>query len=58
MPYHIAYETNDINKTINKMREYGFIPTMKVGKAVAFGNIPFTFLMNSNTGLIELLETK
>ena len=51
---HIGFVVNDLNK----MRKYGFIPTMKVGKAVAFGNIPFTFLMNSNTGLIELLETK
>ena len=57
MPYHIAYETKDITKEIKIMRKYGFIPTMKIGVAVAFDNVPFVFLMNKNTGLIELLET-
>ena len=56
VPYHIAYEVNDIIKAVNGLRVKGFVPCMKISKAVAFNNIPFIFLANQYTGLIELLE--
>ena len=56
VPYHIAYEVNDIIKAVNGLRGKGFVPCMKISKAVAFNNIPFIFLSNPYTGLIELLE--
>ena len=56
VPYHIAYEVNDIIKAVNGLRGKGFVPCMKISKAVAFNNIPFIFLANPYIGLIELLE--
>jgi len=56
VPYHIAFGVNDIMKAINDLRVKGFVPCMKISKAVAFNNIPFIFLANQYTGLIELLE--
>ena len=56
VPYHIAFGVNDIMKVINDLRVKGFVPCMKISKAVAFNNIPFIFLANQYTGLIELLE--
>ena len=55
-PYHIAYEVNNINDSIKFLRSKGFIPCMRISKAVAFNNVPFIFLANNHTGLIELLE--
>ena len=54
--YHIAYEVKNIMETVNHLRNKGFIPTMKISRAVAFNNVPFVFLANQFTGLIELLE--
>jgi len=54
--YHIAYEVIDIRETMSFLRKEGFVPCMNISKAVAFNDIPFVFLNNHQTGLIELLE--
>ena len=58
VPYHIAYSVDNINDAIEKLREFRFVPSMKISNAVAFNDAPFIFLTNPNTGLIELLELK
>lgn len=54
--YHIAFEVDNIIDSIDNLRKKGFVPCMKVSKAVAFNNTPFIFMANKYTGLIELLE--
>ena len=57
-PYHICYEVPDIEKTIDILKKRRFILTDGLKPAVAFDNRRVAFLLNRNTGLIELLEKK
>ena len=55
-PYHICYEIEDIDKTINIMKGRKYTLTEKPKKAVAFGNRRVAFMLSRDSGLIELLE--
>ena len=56
MPYHICYEVDNINETINELRKDKFIPLSSPAKAIALENRLICFLFNKETGLIELLQ--
>lgn len=57
-PYHICYEVEDIEKTIDILKNRKYILTDDVKPAVAFNNKRVAFLLNRDAGLVELVETK
>lgn len=57
-PYHICYETSDLDEHIKLLRKSGFIMMGKAEPAIAVDNRRVAFLMNAHIGIIELLEDK
>ena len=55
-PYHICYETNDIDNKIKKLNNDGFAIITKLLEAPAIDNKKVIFLYKKNMGLIELVE--
>jgi methylmalonyl-CoA/ethylmalonyl-CoA epimerase len=55
-PYHICYEVNNIESTINDLKNKKYLPLAKPVSAVAMNNKKICFLYNKDVGLIELLE--
>lgn len=56
--YHLCYSVNDINQTINLMREKGFVLISQPKPAVAFNGKLIAFLFSKDKIIIELLEDK
>ncbi len=56
LPYHICYETSDINTTIGKLGQEGFRLSRQVEPAVCIGNRNVAFMQSPEIGIIELLE--
>lgn len=56
-PYHICYESNNLNRDINKLCSEGYTVISNSSPAVAIENRNVVFLYNNNLGLIELVET-
>ena len=55
-PYHICYETADINATILELKKRGFIQlhqNVEIAPAIPGGKV--IFLTSLSTGLVELL---
>lgn len=57
-PYHICYETSNLDKTVLELKVNKFLLVSKPAPAVALGNRRVCFLFNKNIGLIELVETE
>lgn len=57
-PYHICYETNDIETTINELRQQRYKVIEKPSEAIALNNQSVAFLYHPKYGLLELLEVK
>jgi methylmalonyl-CoA/ethylmalonyl-CoA epimerase len=55
-PYHLCYETADIEETINQLRKNRFLVVEKPSEAVAINNQRVAFMYHPNYGLLELLE--
>jgi methylmalonyl-CoA/ethylmalonyl-CoA epimerase len=55
-PYHICYETDDIEQSIKELKKQHFLLLFKPIPAVAFGNRKICYLYNKDVGLIEILE--
>ena len=57
-PYHICYETNDLNKELENLTEnhYVIMQEPKLAPCIGNGDKKVAFLMSSNIGIIELLE--
>lgn len=55
-PYHICYEVNDIEKVIHILKGRNYILTSALNPAIAFGNRRVAFMLNRDSGLVELLE--
>ena len=53
--YHTCYETNDINKEIEKLQKLDSFLVSEPKEAVLFKNKKVAFLM-TNIGLVELVE--
>jgi len=56
--YHICYEVNDINKSIESLKQGGFILISQPEKAIAFNMKLVAFLMSKDNLIIELVEMK
>jgi methylmalonyl-CoA/ethylmalonyl-CoA epimerase len=55
-PYHLCYETTDIEKTIRELRNNKFIIVESASEAIAINYQKVAFLYNSHYGLVEILE--
>lgn len=54
--YHICYEVESIEETINDLKSKRYMVLLNPTPAVAFNNRRISFLYNPNLGLIEILE--
>lgn len=55
-PYHICYQTNNLENTILELKKQSFILVKKPEEAVAFNMSKVAFLFKKGIGLIELVE--
>ena len=55
-PYHLCYETNDIEGAIETLRKQRFMIVEKPSEAVAINDQRVAFLYHPRIGLLELLE--
>ena len=56
--YHVCYEINDIERTVEKLRGQGFLLRHKPVAAAAFHGRKIVWMYNRYIGLVELLERK
>ena len=57
-PYHICYETDDIENTILELKKQRYRVVEKPSEAIAINNQRVAFLYQPKYGLLELLEVK
>lgn len=55
--YHVCYEVDDIEVTIDRLRDAGFLLRHKTKPAIAFNGRKIAWLYNRQIGLVELLES-
>lgn len=55
-PYHICYETQDLEAAVDMLRKKGFLMTQKPAPAPAIDGRRVAFLFSRDTGIIELVE--
>jgi methylmalonyl-CoA/ethylmalonyl-CoA epimerase len=55
-PYHICYETNNIEQSVIALKKQHFLPLFKPVEAIAFGGRKICYLYHQHVGLIELLN--
>ena len=55
-PYHICYESDDLETEIEKLKAQGYKVIIEPRPAVAFGGRRVVFMMNSGFGLMEIVE--
>jgi len=56
VPYHICYETEDLEKAMGECRQNGFLPLQKPASAMAIHGCRVAFLFSKDGGMIELVE--
>ena len=56
MPYHICYESAELEKDLEKLKSQGFKVILEPRTAVAFGERRVVFMMNLGFGLMEIVE--
>lgn len=55
-PYHICYETENIETTINELKKQKYKVVEKPSEAIALKNQRIAFLYHPRYGLLELFE--
>ena len=55
-PYHLCYETPDIDRSFDELMEEGFIPLFRPVEAIAFGDRRICYFFKKETGYLELVE--
>jgi methylmalonyl-CoA/ethylmalonyl-CoA epimerase len=55
-PYHICYQVDNLEMTIRSLRDKGYLLLKEPQTAILFINKKIAFLINSEIGIIELLE--
>lgn len=56
-PYHVCYETKNINSDISFFKKLKFILVSNPVEAIAFNGRKICFLYNKDIGLVELVES-
>lgn len=57
-PYHICYETDDIDAEIERLHDERYVLCGDIAPAPACGGARVAFLINPYLGMIELLEVR
>ena len=57
-PYHICYETGDLNAEIDRLRDERYVLCGDIAPAPACGGERVAFMIHPYLGMIELLEIK
>jgi len=57
-PYHVCYEVDDIDETIEALYEDHFMPLFEPVESVDMENRKICYLYNLNVGLIEIVSKK
>ena len=55
-PYHICYESENLDAEIEELAKQGFKVVIEPRPAVAFGGRRVVFMMNIGFGLMEIVE--
>ncbi len=55
---HVAYKTNEFEKTIDKLRNIGCAPITEAKKALAFNHAKVIFFITPLNFIIEIIEKK
>ncbi len=55
-PYHICYEINDFDNTLEELTQSGFTMFLPPMEAPALGDRRVAFCMNPSIGIVEFLE--
>ena len=55
-PYHICYESSDLDKEVEELKSQGYKAVIEPRPAVAFGGRRVVFMMNIGFGLVEIVE--
>ena len=55
-PYHICYESEDLDKEVEELKSQGYKVVIEPRPAVAFGDRRVVFMMNIGFGLMEVVE--
>ena len=56
-PYHICYESEQLDQDIEDLKRQGFKVVIEPKAAVAFGGKRVVFMININLGLMEIVES-
>lgn len=54
-PYHICYQSDDLDKDVKQLERQGYKVVIEQRPAVAFGNRRVVFMMNIGFGLMEIV---
>jgi len=57
-PYHICYEVENIEQSIEELQAQRFVVTQEPHEAVAIDGKRVCFLIHGQMGIIELVETR
>ena len=55
-PYHICYESDNLDSEIEELKAQGYKVVIEPKPAVAFGGRRVVFMMNIGFGLMEIVE--
>ncbi len=55
-PYHICYQTEDLNTEVESLKQQGFKVIIEPKPALAFGGKRVVFMMSLGFGLMEIVE--
>ena len=55
-PYHICYESDDLDRDVEKLQSQRYKVVIEPKPAVAFGGRRVVFMMNIGFGLMEVVE--
>lgn len=55
-PYHICYESNNLDAEVEELKAQGFKVVIEPRPAVAFGARRVVFMVNLGCGLMEIVE--
>lgn len=55
-PYHICYEVDNLDETVDTLRHEGYVICSERNVAPALDNREAIFMINHNVGMIELVE--
>lgn len=56
IPYHICYETENLDAKIDELVKQGYKVVIEPRPAIAFGGRRVVFIMNIGFGLMEIVE--